>query len=107
MDLEGNKKLDWFFDEWVRETGVPHYKVEYQSRARNGEFFVTGTLHQGNVPDYFIESVPLYAPTSGGKPTLLGTVIASGPETQFHFTAHTRPGKILIDPQATILCKPE
>ncbi len=105
MDLEGNKKLDWFFDEWVRQTGIPRYSVEFQARARGADFLVTGKLHQDNVPDYFIASVPVYGAVSGGKPALLGTVVATGPQTSFHFTSHFKPSKLVIDPQGTILCK--
>jgi len=105
MDLEGNKKLDWFFDEWVRQTGIPRYSVEFQARPRGQEFLVSGKLHQDNVPDYFIASVPVYGTVSGGKPVLLGTVVATGPQTSFHFTSHFKPSKLAIDPQATILCK--
>ncbi len=106
MDLEGNKKLAWFFDEWVRQTGIPRYSLEFQARPHGQEFAITGKLRQENVPDYFIESVPIYGTTSGAKPVLLGTVLAIGPQTTFHFTAHFRPSKLLIDPQNTILCKP-
>src|SRR5271154_4487689 len=105
MDLEGNKKLDWFFDEWVRQTGIPRYSVEFQARPREQEFLGSGKLHQDNVPDYFIASVPVYGTVSGGKPVLLGTVVATGPQTSFHFTSPFKPSKLAIDPQATILCK--
>jgi len=105
MDLEGNKKLDWFFDEWVRQTGIPRYSVEFQARARGQEFAVSGKLKQDNVPDYFIASVPVYGVASGAKPVLLGTVVATGPQTSFHLTSHFRPSKLVIDPQGTILCK--
>lgn len=105
MDLEGNKKLDWFFDEWVGETGIPRYSVEFQARARAQEFVVSGKLRQDNVPDYFIAPVPLYGAVSGGKPVLLGTVIATGPQTSFHFTSRFKPSKLVIDPQGTLLCR--
>ncbi|MGA8073387.1 MAG: M1 family aminopeptidase [Candidatus Acidiferrales bacterium] len=105
MDLEGNKKLDWFFDEWVLQTGIPRYSVEFQERVRGQEFAVSGKLKQDNVPDYFIASVPVYGVASGGRPVLLGTVVATGPQTSFHFTSRFRPSKIVIDPQGTILCK--
>ncbi|HXW18596.1 MAG TPA: M1 family aminopeptidase, partial [Candidatus Acidoferrales bacterium] len=107
MDLEGNHRLDWFFEEWVRETGIPHYSVEFQTRPRGQEFLITGKLKQDRVPEYFTESVPLYATHSGAKPTYLGTVTTTGPQTAFHFVAAARPGKIIIDPQSTILCKSE
>jgi hypothetical protein len=105
MDLEGNHRLDWFFEEWVRDTGIPRYSVEFQTRPRGQGFLVTGKLKQDDVPDYFTEAVPLYATRAGAKPTLLGTVITTSPETSFHFTNAFKPAKIMIDLQNTILCK--
>src|SRR4029078_7781680 len=38
MDLQGNGKLDWFFNEWVYGTQVPRYHFEYQTApAENGK----------------------------------------------------------------------
>jgi hypothetical protein len=48
--------------------------------------------------------VPLYAGSTAGHSTYLGTVVASGPETPFHFISKTDPHKIIIDPQMTLLC---
>jgi len=30
MNIQGNGRLDWFFDEWVYGTQVPRYHFEYQ-----------------------------------------------------------------------------
>lgn len=105
MDLEGNRSMDWFFDEWVRGTGIPHDAVEFQVRAHGAEFLVTGTLRQSDVPETFLTAVPLYAARPGSKPALLGTVIASGPETSFRFVTRFAPRHISIDPQHTLLCR--
>ena len=29
MDLEGNQKMDWFFNEYVYGTQLPAYKLDY------------------------------------------------------------------------------
>jgi aminopeptidase N len=107
MDLEGNHKLNWFFEEWVRDTGIPHYSVEFQTRPHGQQFMVTGKLKQEHVPDYFTEAVPLYTAHSGAKPSYLGTVVTTGDQTSFHFVTAAKPGKIVIDPQETLLCKAE
>jgi hypothetical protein len=107
MDFEGSHRLDWFFEEWVRDTGIPYYSVEFQARTRGPEFLITGKLKQDRVPEYFTEGVPLYGTRTGAKPSYLGTVISTGPETSFHFKSAFKPAKIVIDPQNTILCKTE
>jgi len=107
MDLEGNHSMDWFFDQWVRGTGIPRYSVEFQARPQGTGFLVRGTLQQTGVPDTFIASVPLYAARPRSKAVLLGTVVTSGAETSFQFVSRLRPKRILIDPQLTLLCLTE
>jgi hypothetical protein len=107
MDLDGGRSMEWFFDDWVRGTGVPHYRVEFSVHHAEKGFMVRGKLFQTGVPRSFLAPVPLYANTSGGHPALLGVVIAGGPETPFHFTSQTEPRKILIDPRMTLLCVTE
>ncbi len=100
MDLDGNRSMEWFIEDWVRGTGVPHYHLEYKtSRAEKG-FVIKGKLLQSHVPRGFVAPVPIYS--SNG--TYLGRVIASGEETPFHFSSAADPGKLQIDPQMTLLC---
>jgi hypothetical protein len=104
MALEGGRSMDWFFDQWVRSSGIPHYSVESTVRPRASGLLVRGTLKQSGVPENFIAAVPLYGVRPGGKPVLLGTVVTSGAETPFQFVSHVRPKRLLIDPQLTLLC---
>lgn len=115
MDLEGSKKtsgrpgaMDWFFDQWVRGTGIPKFTVEFDVKPAGEKFIVRGKLKQSGVPLSFIAPVPIYAPrVAGGKPLLLGTVVTNGPETPFQFTLRAAPKKLLIDPNLTLLCLTE
>jgi hypothetical protein len=107
MDLEGGRSLDWFFEEYVRGTGIPHYKVEFTSRRTEKGFQVRGKLLQSGVPRSFIAPVPLYVGASVGHSVFLGTVIAAGEETSFSFNTQAEPHKLLIDPHMTLLCVPE
>lgn len=103
MDLEGDKSMKWFFDEWVRRTGIPSYSVQFQARQRKQGYVITGKLDQADVAEDFIAPVPIYGARGGMKPWLLGVVVTSGPETTFQFETHTRPSRLLIDPQMTLL----
>jgi hypothetical protein len=107
MDLEGGHSMDWFFEEWVRGTGIPHYRVEFTARPSEKGYIVNGKLLQSGVPRSFIASVPLYASGGTVRNAFLGAVVAVGPETSFHFLTPTRPSKIIIDPQMTLLCTAE
>jgi Peptidase family M1 domain len=104
MDLDGGRSMDWFFEQWVRGTGVPRYRVEFTVHNTEKGFLVRGKLYQENVPHSFLAPVPLYSGANPSHATLLGVVVAAGPETSFHFTTQTEPHKILIDPQMTLLC---
>lgn len=104
MDLDGTHSMEWFFDQWVRGTGIPRYSVEFQTKPRGKKFLVTGTLLQKNVDDTFTARVPLYSSRMGGRPERLGEVVTTGPETPFRFTTSARPRRLLIDPKLTLLC---
>jgi Peptidase family M1 domain len=107
MDLEGGRSMEWFFDEYVRGTGIPHYKVQFTSHSSEKGFQVRGKLMQEGVPRSFIAPVPIYASIGPGRTVFLGTVVASGEETSFTFTTAAQPHKLLIDPHMTLLCIPE
>jgi hypothetical protein len=106
MDLDGNHKMDWFFEQWVRGTGMPRYSVKFESKERGHEYIVSGSLEQEGVEDVFTAAVPLYATQTGpGKPQRLGVVVTTGPETHFRFVSRVRPSHLVIDPYLTLLCR--
>ncbi|MGC1615917.1 MAG: M1 family aminopeptidase [Candidatus Acidiferrum sp.] len=107
MDLEGGRSMEWFFEQWVRGTGIPRYSVEFSTHHTEKGEIVRGKLFQSGVPHYFITSVPLYANNGAGHIVFLGNVVAAGPETSFHFTTKLQPHKLVIDPQMTLLCTTE
>lgn len=104
MDLEGGRSMEWFFEQWVKGTGIPHYRVEFSTHHTEKGIVVRGKLFQTEVPHYFITSVPVYANDGSGHLAFLGDVVAAGPETSFHFSAKLAPHKLVIDPQMTLLC---
>ena len=103
MDLEGGRSMSWFFDQWVRGTGIPHYKVEFTAKRSGEQFVVKGVLNQDGVPPEFLARVPLFA-TAGGKPVFLGHVTTTGSQTSFRFVTSFDLKRILIDPELTLLC---
>jgi hypothetical protein len=107
MALEGGRSMEWFFEQWVRGTGIPHYRVQFTVHPSEKGYLIRGKLFQSGVPRSFIAPVPLYANNGAAHLAALGTVMAEGPETSFHFTTPTLLRKIVIDPQMTLLCVPE
>lgn len=107
MDLEGGRSMEWFFEQYVRGTGIPRYKVAFTARRTEKGFQLRGKLYQFGVPRSFIAPVPLYTGSATGHGTYLGTVVTSGEETSFSFNTQTDPHKIVIDPRMTLLCLTE
>jgi len=67
MDLQGNHRLDWFFNEWVYGTEIPKYHFEYQvTPADNGKAKLHMTLTQSEVSDKFAMLVPIFADFGNG-----------------------------------------
>ncbi len=107
MNLEGDRSMAWFFDQWVRATGIPNYKVEFTTQQSGDQYVVKGSILQTGVPSTFLASVPLYAQYAIGKPELLGRVTTNGEKTSFRFVARSAPKRILVDPFKTTLCHTE
>jgi hypothetical protein len=93
-----DRKLDWFFDEWVFATGVPAYSLESRVEASGNAFVVQGTVRQSGVPDGFTMPVPVYADDQ-----LLGRVQVGEGEGEFKFRVTKKPEKILLDPDHEVL----
>jgi hypothetical protein len=107
MALEGGHSMDWFFEQYVRGTGIPRYKVEFTSRRSDKGYQIRGKLYQSGVPRSFIAPVPLYSSAGAGRSVFLGTVLASGEQTSFSFPSPSDVHKLVIDPRMTLLCVPE
>ncbi len=58
MDLDGNQRLDWFFNEWVYGTEIPSYRFEYQLSPDGST--ISGRITQSGVSDNFKMLVPIY-----------------------------------------------
>ena len=97
-DLERNHKLDWFFDEWVYESGIPSYHVQTDMHSLGGDkYLVQGVLQQKNVPASFEMPVPLVAQYGKDRRVPLGRVVSSETGTRFKFTLTRKPSHVTVD----------
>ena len=79
MDLEGNHKMDWFFNEYVYGTQLPNYKFEYSfDPGPAGEFVLNMKLNQAAVSPDFRMLVPIYLELANGQIVRLGSARPSG-----------------------------
>jgi aminopeptidase N len=65
MDLKGDRKMDWFFSEWVYGTAIPKYKLDYAITEQDGKFLLKGSITQSEVPPDFAMLVPIYLDFDG------------------------------------------
>ena len=80
MDLGGNQKMDWFFDEWVYGTDMPSYKLTYSLSQSGDKTMLNGQLTQSGVSDTFRMPVPLYLDFGKG-PVFMGAARITGNKT--------------------------
>jgi hypothetical protein len=84
MDIDGNHRMDWFFDEYVYGTALPSYKLDYSfSDAPEGLSF-DFKLTQSNVTDNFRMLVPIYLEMSDGRLLSVGRARMGGNTTITH-----------------------
>jgi Peptidase family M1 domain len=74
MDIDGNHKMNWFFDEYIYGTDYPSYKFEHSfSTDANGDVVMNFKLAQSNVRDRFAMLVPIYLEFGNGRVMRLGS----------------------------------
>jgi hypothetical protein len=104
MDLEGNGKMDWFFNQWLHGTKIPHYTLDYRVEpAGNGEFTLSCTVTQSKVDDSFRMRVPIYAVFDDNKTFRIGSVVLKGNSTSPAFVVKKLPR----EPKRVLLCANE
>jgi hypothetical protein len=82
MDLEGNHKLDWFFNEYVYGTQLPSYKFDYSfDPGADGDLVLSIKLTQSGVSPEFRMLVPIYLEMADGKIARLGSARPFGSMT--------------------------
>jgi len=99
----GLRDLNWFFSQWVYQSDLPSYQLEYHFRDEpGGKVLMTGTVTQENAPRNWFMILPV-AMTFDGKQVVYTTVHADGPTAEFGIRLPARPSKVELDPRHWIL----
>lgn len=108
MDLDGNHTMNWFFDEYVYGTGLPHYHFESQITSSGEGSTLHIKLTQTGVTDNFKNIVPIYLEFADGKAMRLGNVrIAGGGTIEQNISLPKFPSPLkraLINYNYDVLC---
>lgn len=95
--------LNWFFRQWVYETGLPTYVLNYTLQDQpDGTCILSGTLAQENVPEDWSMILPLTF-SFNSKGAARTTVVAVGATTNISIKLPRRPQKVELDPQNWVL----
>jgi aminopeptidase N len=79
MDLDGNHKIDWFFNDYVYGTQLPTYRLDYTfTPDPSGDIIFNFTLSQSGVDQNFKMLVPIYLEFDDGHMYLLGRAHVAG-----------------------------
>jgi len=111
MDLQGNHKLDWFFDEYVYGTQLPSYRFDSSfENAPDGSVVLNFTLSQANVDGKFAMLVPIYLELDDGRIMALGRVRMLGATTDSEKVPlkglKNRPRRAMINYYYDVLASP-
>ncbi len=98
----GDPQLENFFDQWVYGTGIPSLKLNYSVKGKAGALRLTGTVTQSNVDPDFSVLAPVEIQLGHGKTMTQWVRTADGPVT-FSVAVPSAPGKVLLDPTASVL----
>lgn len=107
MNLEGNGKMDWFFNQWIYGTEIPHYTLDYRlEKTPEGRFKLDCKVTQGKVNDSFIMRVPIYLMFDNDRLYRLGSVVVrgNGPSQELKVLLPKKPKKVLLCAFEDVLC---
>jgi hypothetical protein len=104
MDLEGNGRLDWFFNQWVYGTEVPRYHFDSQvGPADDGKVKLHMTIVQSEVDEHFVMLIPVFADFGNGM-VRLGQIPIGGNSTRnFDVLLPSPPKKVALNAYKDIL----
>ncbi len=97
MDLDGNHKMDWFFNQYVYGIGIPRYSFSYTlTPTADGKTQVKATLSRTGVSDNWKDAVPLYA-RMGDRLLRLGMISSTHPVEYIDVTLPAKIDKLSIN----------
>ena len=99
MDLDGNHKLDWFFNAYVYGTEIPKYTMTSEFVKKGDETTVHFTLTQSGVSNDFKMLVPVYIEFADKHVRLVGRGTLVGSST---VERTLNLGKLPVEPKRMV-----
>jgi len=105
MAMTRDRKMDWFFNQWVYGTTIPKYDLTYDvSNEPDGKFRLKALVTQSGVDDTFHMPVPLYVDLDG-RPLRLGVIPmnGNGPSMPIDVVLPQKPKRVLLNANYDVL----
>jgi hypothetical protein len=103
MDLDGNHKMDWFFNQYVYGTGMPQYSFHVALEPTpDGKTHVKGQLTRSGVPENWKDVIPVYAHL-GDKTLRLGSIGATHSNEPLDVTVAGKIDRLSINDHEDLL----
>jgi hypothetical protein len=109
MDLARNRRLDYFFEQWVHGTDIPQLTSTLQAAdLGNGRYRISGAITQAGVPAGFHTLVPVYLDLGDDRIQRLGTIPVTGAASQnvsVEVQLPQRPRRVVINARNDVLTR--
>ena len=103
MDLDGNHKMDWFFNQYVYGIGEPHYTFHVTAEATaEGKTHLKGEITRTGVADNWKDAIPMYAHI-GDKTVKMGLVGVTHATESIDFTVAGKIDRVSINDYEDLL----
>ena len=99
-------EMDWFFRQWVFETGIPKYSFAYKTeQTPAGKFLIKAKVRQTNVPEAF--KMPIIFKIDFGKQGSYTTrKFVTGAESEIELLlSPIKPKKVVFNYLKSVLCE--
>ena len=105
MDLDGNHRMDWFFNQYVYGTGIPEYTFRASLEPTpDGKTRVKAAITRTGVPDNWKDVIPVYAHL-GERGQRLGSFGVDQPAKNLEFVIQGKVDRITIDDFEDVLAE--
>jgi hypothetical protein len=109
LDLAGDRRLDYFFNQWVYGIDVPALTSALDAtELGGGKYRIAGTVTQAGVPPDFHTRVPIYIDFGNDRVGRLGTIAVTGSTTakvSVEVNLPQRPRRVLINAMHDVLSR--
>ncbi|MEO8033115.1 MAG: M1 family aminopeptidase [Acidobacteriota bacterium] len=109
MDIAGNRKMDYFFKQWVDGTDVPKIKSDLRFDAIDGKKYrLSGSVSQEAVPNDFLTLVPIYIEFADGNMARIGAIRLTGLAPQslnIELALPQAPKRVLVNAHHDVLSR--